>query len=969
MSGVSAQADAPGSKRQVHGRLGQPDGRAPYRAARWLAVLFALVGGFAAQARADDDAPPRDDFETDADGDGVPDGWYNLRDCQWATLAGGKGHCLRFEIDQPGRPARASRAFGVDGSKTEALIVGLWVRQENLRAGERLSDEAGLLLDFLGDEIRTLSRVWMGPWTARSIGQGWVHLARTIPVPPGTHDAILTLGLLGATGILEVDNLTIDAVPIGGQATTNLVRNGDAELGEPAPTAWTLEGGARRATPGHRSASCIDLSRGGSRASIALAKRPDPARSVEIQLAAKTSGIRAAATGTVFFVDEDGEPLAAYRGGVPVFRLGGSSDWRAERAVVPIPAEAATVVVQFDKPDSTGTLRIDDLRVTASPAGEAARWTPDHVVTDTSGWLAYEPAAAIAAGSALDFSFLLKSPIGTEGRISARGGRLTTAGDNKRARLLGVVLLPTLAVGDGEQAEALADRLARSGVNLVRIGELDAPYGPARSLIDDARDDTQALEPDALARFDHLIALLKDRGIHVALEFQSLRRFREGDQIAEARDLPAGGGAAAAFDPKIRARAVAFMKSILDHENPETGLPLRDDPVLAWVTLAGELSVFDQNDDPNALPGPYTEAFRALLRKEKAAGKKAWQAIESAQWQAEAQALHAAGLKAPIAGVSHWRREPEFGGAQAATGLDLIDDRIFWRPPSWGDPDRRSLVRERTGLLPEATKKRKTDRPYVVGQFAEHTRGAWALPFEGADFLYATVQARHEDWDALVRRGVFGHPALWGAAAPGTSGGDDLVRAPEILNANPQVFALLPHAASLMLRPEATERKPAATGRANAPRPEARNGVLEIDTPWTQGVAGWPGRMPHALADLVVEAKREFAVIVASSAGPEPLAKTDRVLVTAVGRCEPAGLRWADERREEVADPGRPPILVEPARGHLIWKRKGGKVQGYVLGNNGERIGPARVEVDPDGVRLEFDGKTATQHWELVVEE
>ena len=35
-------------------------------------------------------------------------------------------------------------------------------------------------------------------------------------------------------------------------------------------------------------------------------------------------------------------------------------------------------------------------------------------------------------------------------------------------------------------------------------------------------------------------------------------------------------------------------------------------------------------------------------------------------------------LRVPIAGVSHWRRENEFNHAQAAPGLDLIDDRLYW---------------------------------------------------------------------------------------------------------------------------------------------------------------------------------------------------------------------------------------------------------------------------------------------------
>ena len=152
------------------------------------------------------------------------------------------------------------------------------------------------------------------------------------------------------------------------------------------------------------------------------------------------------------------------------------------------------------------------------------------------------------------------------------------------------------------------DRLARSGVNLIRLADLDTPLGPGVSLIDDARDDTAALDPSALARLDHLIAAATKRGVFVALELQSHRRFREGDDLPDVRTLAPGGGPAAAFDPELRDRAVSLAKLLLEHVNPETGRALKDEPGLAWVTMAGELSLFDQRSttptrSPDRMPG------------------------------------------------------------------------------------------------------------------------------------------------------------------------------------------------------------------------------------------------------------------------------------------------------------------------------------------------------------------------------
>src|SRR5262249_26954133 len=155
--------------------------------------------------------------------------------------------------------------------------------------------------------------------------------------------------------------------------------------------------------------------------------------------------------------------------------------------------------------------------VTASPNPQAAAWVPYHTEDDTAEWLAVPPSASIVAGSALDFSFLVPKPAGLHGFVRAKDGKLEFQ-DGTRARFFGARLLPPTAFQEPDRADQLADRLVRSGINLVRLGDLDNPLGPNRSLFDDSRDDTKEFDPDALARLDHLVAALKARGIYVALE-------------------------------------------------------------------------------------------------------------------------------------------------------------------------------------------------------------------------------------------------------------------------------------------------------------------------------------------------------------------------------------------------------------------------------------------------------------------
>jgi len=954
-------------------------GAAVVRACLMLAGMCGIgfQAGFAQEELIERPGPPAlDNMELDDNKDGVPDGWYNARDATIIAEGGAVGpHFVRFECTQPGRPARLSRAFGVDGRKTGAILLGLWIRQRNIQVGERDAAEPGMLIDFLGAELRQLTRGLLGPWD-HAVGDRWTRVVKRIPVPPDAKDAIMSVGLMGATGALDIDGLTIDLVPVEEPSTTNLVVNGDFELGDPAPFSWFAGSDVRRVFPGFESPAAIELSRARSRLVTGLAIEIGPFEGLDVSVAVRYSNLRGGARARFFFLDDLGRPLFDHPIGDQIFLWSDNSPWRIDQAHVAVPRGAVRATLQFEKLDSFGWIRVDDVRVTASPNPEAGSWNPFHVIDDTDQWLPVPPSRSIKAGSALDVSFLVPAPAGARGFVTVKGGRLTL-GQGERARFFGVCLLAPTAFLEPERADQLADRLARSGINLVRLGDLDTALGPDRSLLDDSRDDTKEFDPGALARLDHLIAALKKRGIYVALELVSKRRFRTEDGVAVPGLLPPGGGPAALFDPLIGKLELASARALLGHVNPDTELALRDDPALAWVTLTGEVSLFNLIDDPGALPPPYTDALRDLTAKSpEGAGRRLWQSLESAHSEQMAKALRDDHLRVPIAGVSHWRREPEFCAAQAAPGLDLIDDRLYWSPGDWESPERHSLLWSHpdASLAAVAAHKRRPDRPYVVGQWCDHSHGAWSYPHEAADQLLGAFTAMAGDWDALVRRGIFVYPLTWGQGPAGTVGGEDIYQLAEVANGSPHIYALWPHAASLFLRgrqlPTDRDHQAAPKGRRRtASGWDPKTGRLVLDTPYTQGVAGWIGGERASFAHLDFSTNNPFAVLVATSISGEPIATTKRLLVSAIARVEPTGFRWSSAWKNEVADPGRPPFLQEPVTARVVWRRKG-SVRAYVLDNEGERAGPATVDTlaGGQGVSLVIDGKTAAFHWELVVE-
>jgi hypothetical protein len=448
------------------------------------------------------------------------------------------------------------------------------------------------------------------------------------------------------------------------------------------------------------------------------------------------------------------------------------------------------------------------------------------------------------------------------------------------------------------------------------------------------------------------------------LDLQSGRHFRKGDGVTDHRKLLPGGGPAAAFDPTLRDRAASLAHDWLATSRGDRP-PLGASPAVAWIALASELSLFDLDDIPDALPPAYSDALKTRLASLKTASTRAgWRALESEQWSALAASLREAGIIAPLAGSSHWLRQPEFVAAQTAPGLDLIDDRFYWSPPAWVGPERRSLLWESGGGLFDAVAhKRRDDRPYVLGDWGVHTSGTWDTPYAAAEILLVSELARAGDWDAVIHRGLGSSPTVWGSTVPGTGIGPDSRPIPLAVNANPTVFAMLPHAASIVLR-----GGPHPAGGAAARRPRGlAPGWVQVDTPFTKALAGWPlGRKPFAAGPIRLELRSDFGALAVSSVGAEPIDKSRRLLVTAVARAQPTGLAYADGWQRETGIRGQSPILIEPVSGSIEWTHPG-RVEAHALDAAGHRTAAVPLHSTPDGRhRLDLGQPPATLHYELI---
>ncbi len=169
-----------------------------------------------------------------------------------------------------------------------------------------------------------------------------------------------------------------------------------------------------------------------------------------------------------------------------------------------------------------------------------------------------------------------------------------------------------------EKAEAVAQNLRSLGVNLARPHHnlrrsLDwNPDLPSGALVT-YKDNSRTFEPTALDRFDAMNAALRRNGIYLAFSAHFTRSFLPGDADiltgADAADNAAWGAAieelrkrhwSQAFDewkllPVIDERAALltaeFIKNLLTHTNPYSGINYAGDPQVISIEVVNEHSL------------------------------------------------------------------------------------------------------------------------------------------------------------------------------------------------------------------------------------------------------------------------------------------------------------------------------------------------------------------------------------------
>ena len=194
-----------------------------------------------------------------------------------------------------------------------------------------------------------------------------------------------------------------------------------------------------------------------------------------------------------------------------------------------------------------------------------------------------------ALDNVVNMSHLLDAPAGKNGRIRVKDGHF--ADDRGRVRLHATNLTGPANFPSHEEAERLAARLARFGVNCVRLHYFDSSYGtfmlPHEQgiLAEDFRT-RRRFDPERRDRQDYLIAQFKKRGIYVNVNLHVARTLDARDGFAPGS--PWANKGVDQFDPRVIEMEREYARELLSHVNPYTGMSYLKDPVVAVVELNNE---------------------------------------------------------------------------------------------------------------------------------------------------------------------------------------------------------------------------------------------------------------------------------------------------------------------------------------------------------------------------------------------
>ncbi len=337
-----------------------------------------------------------------------------------------------------------------------------------------------------------------------------------------------------------------------------------------------------------------------------------------------------------------------------------------------------------------------------------------------------------APDNVTNVSAWLERPAGKHGFVRAEGGKLVT--DAGPIRFWATNLCFDACFPEKKQAERVAARLARLGINCVRMHHMDSHS------IFKGSPNKLTLSAEQLDKLDYLIFQLKQHGVYTNLNLHVSRWLDEAEGFPNRAARPNYDKGLDNFEPRMIELQKKYARDLLTHVNRYTGKPYTDEPAVAFVEINNENALFatwgwGQLD---RLPDPYATTFRKLwnawLRKKYGDTEKL-----RAAWNAQAMPLGAEMLR-----NGDFREPLDRGWNIERDAKTEVQTTIAENGPE-GTPSLRIVVR-RQGEVPwrpqlsQSNFAVRKDHPYTL---TFHARS------DAARQIHVNCMMAHDPWKRL----------------------------------------------------------------------------------------------------------------------------------------------------------------------------------------------------------------------------
>lgn len=367
----------------------------------------------------------------------------------------------------------------------------------------------------------------------------------------------------------------------------------------------------------------------------------------------------------------------------------------------------------------------------------------------------------------VDISFIFESekPAGKHGFLKTRG-RDFVFEDGTKACFWGTNFNGAGCFPSHAYAEVLAKRLAKIGINLVRLHQLDAEWHTPNifSFTRGKRPVGASLDPESMDRLDYLIYCLKKEGIYCYMDMFTYRRFKTEEGVESAAELPDAAKPYCIFSDKLIELQKDLCTRLWTHKNPYTDLRYCDDPVFVLAEIVNESDVFTAAHAFRL--EPYVSEFRAKFAawlQEKGIGESEDDFdlsdngnpvlldfkidLQESYYHAMLAHMREIGIKIPITG-NNWISAPANLKTQLVT--DFFDDHPYYYDWRWKEFEKRcantAITTRRESFLARTAFATAKDMPTYISEWDM----PWPNEYRAESPIYCAAVGCLQGWSGFA---------------------------------------------------------------------------------------------------------------------------------------------------------------------------------------------------------------------------